>query len=713
MNKTEFVSIIVIFLCFGSASAIERDLEIRNEMWSSRDKNFGVSLTPAKWSDKSAIVIAQLNRFEYRRMAMLASLKFNEYNHYRIKLNDVNAVTKYSEIAYSANRYDKATGENKRVYVGFKVVKPGGKEVIIDLAKAVKMDQRNDLNSYAYSKIAISGLEPGDILDYYICEETTMPTSTLIHFFEPVIYQLPREYPVLNQKLQFRAARRCFINVVSLNGAPELKLEADDENDEQYYTLEGKEIDGVEDQRWLFPYRELPSIKFRAAYASGKGMRTFDVLLGEPGIAKSSVSKKEVEDMAATMLATSYDIKSLNKFAKTKLKNIKDPFEIARQAYYFYRNRYFDSMEGVTVGGGRWPEISELNFTDGFSTFLASKKIEHDIIIAIPRNISSLNNLLMEAEIEWMIRVKKGSEYLYLSPFDINTVAGFISPLLEGTEAYALNGLSPRGYDAKKITIPVSSSEVNQSAVLVEVDLLDLNKAKVAVKKTLSGVNKFTEQYGLMDLYDYEAEERERFIMEESFAEYGSSKKRFIALKDTYMSKRVEAKAELLKQMSERDYNVKVQNTGNLKVEQTGRYDTKEAMIYSFSFETEDLVKKTGPNFLVDAGKLIEQQTKVKGEELNRTTNVYFENARSFSHKITLNIPAGYTVQGLDRLNVKLESKWGGFTSSAKEENGKIVLECYKHYDFNFVPKEEWSKVVDFLNAAYEFSEQKILLKKK
>ena len=71
-------------------------------------------------------------------------------------------------------------------------------------------------------------------------------------------------------------------------------------------------------------------------------------------------------------------------------------------------------MEGSTVDGGRWQGISDLTFTDAFSTFLTSKKIEHDIVIAIPRSISSIDNLLMEAEIEWLIRVKKGNEFLYL-----------------------------------------------------------------------------------------------------------------------------------------------------------------------------------------------------------------------------------------------------------------------------------------------------------
>src|SRR5258705_700048 len=254
---------------------IDRSEELRAEMWNPANKSFQVIETPKKWAGKSAVIVAQLNRYEYRKPAVLNLLRYNEYNHYRIKLLDKNAINKYSEMSYYTNHSDNATGESVKVYVGFKVIKPNGKEVIVDLVSAVKMEKQSGGVKRSYDKIAIPGLEQGDILDYYICEEATKSNRSLIYFFDPVVYSLPREYPVINHKLQFRAERRCFINLKSLNGAPELKLVADESNEEQYYTLDGNDIEPAEDQRWIYPYRELPTIKFRAAYASGKGMRSF------------------------------------------------------------------------------------------------------------------------------------------------------------------------------------------------------------------------------------------------------------------------------------------------------------------------------------------------------------------------------------------------------------------------------------------------------
>ena len=97
--------IILYVVLFAITSAIhaappsEREEEIRNEMWLSSDNAFKVIETPKKWDDQSAVVIAQLNRFEYRKPVMRSQILYNDYKHYRIKLFDKKAVAEYSEIS--------------------------------------------------------------------------------------------------------------------------------------------------------------------------------------------------------------------------------------------------------------------------------------------------------------------------------------------------------------------------------------------------------------------------------------------------------------------------------------------------------------------------------------------------------------------------------------------------------------------------------------
>lgn len=692
----------------------DRDQEIRDEMWNNSDKTFRSTAVPAKWADKSAVIIAQLNRFEYRKPVMRNLLRYNEYSHFRIKLNDKNAVTKYTEVNFPSNRTDNSEGEYIKVYVGFKVVKAGGEEIIIDPLKAVKMERQYRGRVQSYNKLAIPNLEPGDILDYYICEETTRANANYIHFFDPIIYPLPQEYPVVSHKLQFRAERKCYINLKSLNGAPELKLVIDEANDEKFYSLEGTNIEGVDNMRWLFPYREMPTIKFRAAFASGKAMRTFDVLLGEPGEVKSTVTTKEIQEMMSTMLATNYDIRFLTKYAKQNLKDLKDPFEVADKAYYFYRNQMFNEMESnIVEGKSPWVSMPQVKFVDVFSTFLADREMPHDIVIGVPRNLSSLDDLLIENEIAWFIRVKKGDQFRYYQPFDLTTIPGTIAALLEGTDAYVADGLAPqKKWNLKKIQLPTTTANDNQSKTDIRIDLSDFTKASLTLRRSLLGQNKVPDQYYYMDPFDLRPEESEKFEMTES-SSVMLGRKRYEAMKEAYLARRTKEREENLKTVLERDFKIKVLEISNFKIEQSGRYEDAPEMIYSLDFTTDNLLYKAGPNYMIDIGKLIEQQAKIESQEMNRTNNIYYENRRSFKHTLEFDVPKGYQVQGLEKLNQKVENKLGGFSCTAKEVKGKVIIETHKHYDVTYAPAGEWKEIVSFLNAANNFNEQKLLLRKK
>jgi hypothetical protein len=709
MKKFLLLLFIVCQVSSLFANPADRAEELREEMWNSGDKSFSVKDIPQNWASKSAVIIAQMNRFEYRKVLMAKLLRENNYGHYRIRLNDKNAVEKYSEMSFGVS------SSGYSVYVGYKVIKPNGKETIVDISKAVKMERTVNGRKQAYNKIAIPGLEPGDILDYYLCTEETQNIMSYILFFQPVIYSIPDQYPILNYKIQFRASRKCYINIKSVNGAPDFKLITDEKNDEEYYSIEGSNVESVEDQRWVYKYRELPTIKFRAAYSVNEGMAEhFDVLLGEVKKAKTSVSKQELTDLTQRMATTSngyLDVDLLKKYDKANLKAVTDPFQLATQAYYFLRNEVFFKYEEAKVWEGNdGGKISDARFLPAMHQYLKKKDIAHDVIVAVSREISSIDDVIMENELDWIIRVKKGNEYLYLSPFDPYTVPGTFSEMLEGTEAYAFDGIKPSSsWKAEKITLPVLTSADHQAKVNVQVQITDnMTKTKLTVKKQLTGRSKLFDQYTFLDYYDYEKEENAKFKNEPI-----KRKKQELALKKAYMDQRETRKSDALKRSIEEDYEFKIENPGNIVIEQTGRYADLPAMKYGYSFETDVLMKKTGPHYLMDAGKLIEAQVKIDGEELSRKTNVYFSNARSFVNTVTIDIPEGYGVEGVDKLNTKVQHKAGGFTSTAKVQGNKVLIETNKYYSVNYVAKEQWKAVVEFLNAAYNFSEMKLLFKKK
>src|SRR5690606_8292280 len=168
LNRLRTLLLCAIFLLPFAGMANDRAEELRREMWNSPDEDFKRVAIPEKWKNKSAVIISQLHRFEYRKAVIVSVIRVNQYSHYRIKLNDQNSIQKYAEIAFAT---DEPGSNGRKVYVGFKLIKPDGREIIVDPETAVKMERDGSSGAMAYRKIAIPNLEPGDILDYYICEE--------------------------------------------------------------------------------------------------------------------------------------------------------------------------------------------------------------------------------------------------------------------------------------------------------------------------------------------------------------------------------------------------------------------------------------------------------------------------------------------------------------------------------------------------------------
>ena len=124
------------------------------------------------------------------------------------------------------------------------------------------------------------------------------------------------------------------------------------------------------------------------------------------------------------------------------------------------------------------------------------------------------------------------------------------------------------------------------------------------------------------------------------------------------------------------------------------------------------MVKKAGPNYTVNVGALIGSQANIKDTELNRQYDIYLNHPVNHSYQVVLTIPDGYTVSGVDNLNVNVTNATGGFISTASVADNKLTIKTQKYYASNYLPKSSWPDMVKFLRAAYDFSQKKILLKK-
>jgi hypothetical protein len=134
--------------------------------------------------------------------------------------------------------------------------------------------------------------------------------------------------------------------------------------------------------------------------------------------------------------------------------------------------------------------------------------------------------------------------------------------------------------------------------------------------------------------------------------------------------------------------------------------------VYHTNFTMDNFVKKAGNNYIVEAGKLIGSFTKVEEKERTRTIDVYTPCARRYSYNITIEIPKGYAVKGIENFSKSISNETGSLTASATADEAAVMIKIQQLYARNFEPASNWPKLLELMDGLYNMTNQKLLLEK-
>ncbi|MBC8884339.1 hypothetical protein H9X57_16015 [Flavobacterium piscinae] len=85
---------------------------------------------------------------------------------------------------------------------------------------------------------------------------------------------------------------------------------------------------------------------------------------------------------------------------------------------------------------------------------------------------------------------------------------------------------------------------------------------------------------------------------------------------------------------------------------------------------------------------------------------------RQIEHEIQFEIPQGYNATGLEKFNKNAENETGGFISSVTQNGNLITIKTTKSYNNYYEPNSNWNKMIDFLEDAFQFTQEKIFIEK-
>jgi hypothetical protein len=689
-----------------SPSKLESIAANMKTVMSDNDADFTGIATPDKWKEESGIILAQKTNFSFDKDAN--KLAVYEITRRRIKLLDRDAVNSYSSVYFRIG--------SSRDGTAIKIIKSNGTTQDVSLRNAIYVEDPSDVpstflpyigkvstyidkskSSVVYYKIAVPDLDPGDIIDYatIFYDDNTVKKMNYIEF-DPIYFVCNREYPVLAQKFSIETDDKSFVSSKSLNGAPEFKESG---NGSILYTWEDRNRDKMSDTRWINHFAQVPFIKFQIVFSRQENRS--DLFIGDKGELKRNLSPEElavkVNSMYNKMNAANL-VGGVNYYLKQiNASDLRDD-DYIQKLYYIIRH------VAVIRGNG----VSSEAFAYCMMEKLDNKKIPYELVVTAPYTLSTPADIIFRTEPEWLLRVK--GKYIF-NPTAFSNPYDFKENFLN-TPAYVIKlGKNPT---ATAITIDNNTPEQNTTTNSLEatIDTATQN-ILVTTKRIATGISKAS--YNIQGLAYTTA-------FDDDFRSYGGEDDIRGNLKGTVLEQYEdrlrerkkedkEKKLEFMKAQYKDDFD-NIDKYTEFVLNSDGRSWKKQELSFSSKFELRDMVMKAGNNLLVNIPGLIGDQLYVNPDERKREFDAHMGNPRTIKNEITFNIPTGYKAVGVNNLNMSVENETGFFKVKATVEGNQLKILTMKVYKQIYVKKENWNKLLEFIDAAFNFSQKKILLKK-
>ena len=728
-KKATFATIFfLINFTIEAQSLIDEDMldnieENAKVLWGGVAPAFANNTTPDKYKDESAIIIGYKRNVTIDKKSRMGfftrgerSLLFDENIHFKIKLNDKNAVTSFTEVYF---RYS-----DKKDGFSAKIIKPDGSSNNVSLADAVSVENTSDVPEFyksffdqetssqrRYFKVAIPDLEINDILEYVTLTKSKLNVAYSGYIeFSPQYEVCSKNYPVLFNQIGIETDDKSFFKSMSLNGAPAFKKEATADKEFNRYVFTDNDRATEKDVNFVNTLQALPVTKFQVIYANNAKAK--GALIGEKGEIKTGFTKEELckkamedyNDVGEYSYSSGFTVQMFVNYLWGDLKKQGakkwEEKEYIEKVYYRLRN--------IIVYRNDY--MSDKMFAYIFVSMLFQKDIKSDIIISINNNVGKLKDILFDQEIKYAIKV---NNIIYHNATDYSNPGEPIEIFL-ANEGYIIERPVKGVQKIQDFTFPDAGFADNNADIFFTSSLnIDMSTLSVSRTSTYKGISKNIHISDALKYTTYMFDDYKYFGGEDPIEKMrGRDEEEYYksinAIKESYKTSKPLLEEKLLQ--NEFSNTVKFKNFSLIT---DGRSLKKQSLSFTEDFELSGMVRKAGKKYLINLAGLVGSQLQIKKEERVRKYDINVDYARSLFWTINFKIPDGYTAEGLKEMAVEVSNETGTYAAVAEEKDGVVIIKIKKVYKKANIAKDKWQKMLAFVDAAYNNSYKNILLKPK
>lgn len=684
-----------------------------DRVWSTRNELFNpdLEIPDSISAGASAVVLADYNCVDadYEYYENLASIvnrtKRTYWTRRMVKLLDSKAVEDFSEFEFGdKERLDIefiTLGGSDNAF-GARIYKPDGTVKNVDLNDAVdiKDNKKNGKNSVTRHKIAIPGLEPGDVLEYFDYTEEWIDDLDL-----PELNFIPVDkYPVMNYLLEGEFAPQLTAEYRIYNGLPEPLRGNNDKGDNGIF-LNLTNVGVVKDTNSLRRYRQLPFLRLNTLNNTSR-FRFYPMSKRRGGLYNHVSTGTIYRDIKYALGASSYDsnlprraVNLVNNFRKAHPEAPRNELVDAAWLATVYLNEtdkesYSDYWLSVMF----YDVIKKLGLTDGYDSGLGF--------------INSRNDVPTDMIMSWR-QPEFGAlvrDSIYISSPLFNFLPGELPGDYQGEAGGAFPGDHTKLTSATEPTIfkvPTSRPAQNRLTAVATVafDTDNLN-ATVDASLTFTGDTKSIPS-GVTNLNEWAAAVEDYLGI--------PANKRYKDKKNDPEA-RVKEMNEVVKEIAGNIINPQILELDSFAIVQRGVVPGARELVMTADFKAEGAVTDAGNDLLLNIGRFIGDNKRLAGDDRTRQLDAFRSAPAQYNYDITFKIPEGYAVDeaSLEALKANANNKIGAYFASAKTDDaGNVIVNIRERYNPYIISADNWPQYLEIADAAAAFNDAVLLIKKK
>lgn len=659
----------------------------------------------------SAVVIAEYFNVDAKyEPTMRGSATTRDYTRrFMVKLLDASAVDYYSDFEFDEGSKVKTRtyefGKDQYAF-GVKVHKPDGTVNVVDMTEAFELNSGKKGEKTSGYKIAVPGLEVGDVVEYFYHDEESLEFFSL----DDIVIPFTGKYPIMNLTIDCAFDKDLTVEYVTINGAPDF-TQKDVEGPRNRASITLKGIPALKADRHTLRSRQLPILKIQTLNNTVKGMYRPKTM--RPGGLYGNLGVDcYLVDLASALMDQNYgsdnlvygrSMSTFKSFAKNHPEANRRQLIDAAWLSLMYNN-FVLALNGKNAES---PMMLSVMFKDMLEKMKLTDS-SANIVAINPRSDVAIQNISHWTEPDCAV-VAGDSLYVFTS---FGTyLPGELPSSLQGETGASFVGKRENYNELRNvqyIETVTTTPRQNRHQSTMTVAFVDDNFDMLNVNRSVEASGMFKRIVG----------------MPQDLTKFLSAVGEYLGVKETNVPKKfavdeAEAKKDLdeaLENEAENFLGVKPKSIDNPKIESYGNIPGESVTSFSADYKVDDVAQDMGDELIIGIGKLFGNNVKVEGDERTRQMAAFMEVPHQVQRNVTLIVPEGYEAdsENISQLNRNIVTPVGNFYVKAEiNPDGNIVMQCIERYNTFYVQPQLWSKYLEVSDAAANYNEAEIVLHKK